>query len=212
MFTKTLLPDTIRAIELISDIEIVKNSYLAGGTALALRLGHRISVDLDFFTQEELEEKVLLANLEKLPEFKKDGIAWRTVWGIIQNTKFSLFYYKYPIIDKTDEFMGLNLASLKDIAAMKIIAVGDRGTKRDFIDLYFLSKIYKLDEMLVFYDQKFGDLEEKIYHLIRSLDYFVDADIDTQIPDMLVEIPSWDKIKNFFHRESIRLAKLHNLN
>lgn len=211
MFTKTLLPDTVRAIELVSKVTIVKNSYLAGGTALALRLGHRISIDLDFFTLEELEEQVLLADLEQLPEFKKDGVAWRTVWGVIQNTKFSLFYYKYPLIDKTDEFMGLNLASLKDIAAMKIIAVGDRGTKRDFVDLYFLSKIYSIDEMLGFYDQKFGDLEEKAYHLIRSLDYFVDADIDTQTPKMLVDLPSWSDVKNFFHKESLRLSKKYNL-
>lgn len=210
MFTKTLLPDTVRAIELVSDISIVKKSYLAGGTALALHLGHRISVDLDFFTQEELEENVLLADLEQLPEFKKDGVAWRTVWGIIQNTKFSLFYYKYPLLEKTEEFMGVNLASLKDIAAMKIIAIGDRGTKRDFIDLYFLTKTYSIDEMLEFYDLKFGDLEEKAYHLIRSLNYFVDADIDTQLPKMLVDV-SWDEVKKFFHLQSIRLSKRYNL-
>lgn len=210
MFTKTLLPDTVRAIELISDIPIVKKSYLAGGTALALHLGHRISVDLDFFTQEELDEKVLLANLEQLPEFKKDGVAWRTVWGNVNNTKFSLFYYKYTMLDKTDEFMGLNLASLKDIAAMKIVAIGDRGTRRDFIDLYFLSKTFSIDEMLEFYDKKYGDLDEKAYHLIRSLDYFTDADIDTQIPDMLVDV-SWSEVKKFFHQQSIRLSKKYNL-
>lgn len=210
MFTKTLLPDTVRAIKLVSKVPIVKNSYLAGGTALALRLGHRISIDLDFFTLEELEENVLLADLEQLPEFKKDGVAWRTVWGIIQNTKFSLFYYKYPLLEKTDAFMGIKIASLKDIAAMKIIAVGDRGTKRDFVDLYFLTKTYTINEMLEFYDMKFGDLDEKAYHLIRSLDYFADADVDTQLPKMLIDI-DWENIKKFFHQESMRLSKVYNL-
>jgi len=210
MFTKTLLPDTVRAIKLVSKVPIVKNSYLAGGTALALRLGHRISIDLDFFTLEELEENVLLADLEQLPEFKKDGVAWRTVWGIIQNTKFSLFYYKYPLLEKTDAYMGIKIASLKDIAAMKIIAIGDRGTKRDFIDLYFLTKTYTTDEMLEFYDMKFGDLDEKAYHLIRSLDYFADADVDTQLPKMLIDI-DWENIKKFFHQESMRLSKVYNL-
>jgi predicted nucleotidyltransferase component of viral defense system len=210
MFTKILLPDTVRAIKLVSKVPIVKNSYLAGGTALALRLGHRISIDLDFFTLEELEENVLLADLEQLPEFKKDGVAWRTVWGIIQNTKFSLFYYKYPLLEKTDAFMGIKIASLKDIAAMKIIAIGDRGTKRDFIDLYFLTKTYTTDEMLEFYDMKFGDLDEKAYHLIRSLDYFADADVDTQLPKMLIDI-DWENIKKFFHQESMRLSKVYNL-
>jgi len=107
MFTKTLLPDTVRAIKLISGIPIVKNAYLAGGTALAMHLGHRISVDLDFFTQETLEEQILLANLHKLPEFKEDGVAWRTVWGKIGVTKFILFYYKYPLLAKTHPFMGI---------------------------------------------------------------------------------------------------------
>lgn len=208
MFTKTLLPDTVRAIKLVSNVPIVKKAYLAGGTALALRLGHRISVDLDFFTQEELDEKVLLADLEQLPEFKRDGLAWRTVWGKVGETKFSLFYYKYPLLEKTSKFMGINALSLKDIAAMKVSALGDRGTKRDFIDLYFLSKIYSLDEMLEFYDLKFSDLKDKTYHLIRSFDYFVDAETDPS-PKMLVDI-SWDNIKHFFHTESMRLAKLNN--
>lgn len=208
MFTKTLLPDTIRAIELVSDVPIVRNAYLAGGTALALRLGHRVSVDLDFFTQEELEESVLLSDLEQLPEFKKDGVAWRTVWGKIGETKFSLFHYKYPLLEKTSEFMGINLLDLKDIAAMKISALGDRGTKRDFVDLYFLSKTYSLDQMLKFYDQKFSDLEDKLYHLIRSFDYFADAEADS-LPNMLVDV-SWDDIKEFFHSESMRLAKFNS--
>lgn len=207
MFTKTLLPNTVRAIELVSKVSIVKKAYLAGGTALALRLGHRISVDLDFFTLEELEEKVLLADLEQLSEFKKDGVAWRTVWGMVKNTKFSLFYYKYPLLEKPDEFMGIKLVSLKDISAMKIAALGDRGTKRDFVDLFFLSKNYTLDEMLSFYDQKYGDLEEKLYHLIRSFDYFIDAEKD-KIPEMLIKT-SWEEVKDFFHKESMKLAKIN---
>ncbi len=208
MFTKTLLPDTLRAIELISDIPIIKKAYLVGGTALALHLGHRISVDLDFFTQEALEEQILSANLHKLPEFKEDGVAWRTVWGKIGETKFSLFYYKYPLLAKTHLLMGINLLDVKDLAAMKVAALGDRGTKRDFIDLYFLSKKYSLDEILEFYNQKYGDLEDKIYHLVRSFDYFDDAEVD-DLPQMLIPV-SWEEVKEFFHRESMRLANVLN--
>ena len=98
MFTKTLLPDTVRAIKLISDIPTIKRAYLAGGTALALHLGHRISVDLDFFTQDKLDENVLAADLSRLPDFIEEGKAWKTVWGKIGKTKFSLFYYKYPLL------------------------------------------------------------------------------------------------------------------
>lgn len=205
MFTKTLLPDTVRAIKLISDIPTIKRAYLAGGTALALHLGHRISVDLDFFTQDRLDENVLAADLNRLPEFLEEGKAWKTVWGKIGETKFSLFYYKYPLLSPTGQFMGINVSDTKDIAAMKIQALGDRGTKRDFIDLFFLSKVYSLDEMLGFYNRKYGDLKDKTYHLVRSFDYFSDAE-DENLPRMLTDI-SWGEIKAFFHQESMRLSK-----
>lgn len=205
MFTQTLLPDTIRAIQLVSDIPIIRKAYLAGGTALALHLGHRISVDLDFFTQEELEENILAADLNRLPDFKEEGRTWRTVWGKIGETKFSLFYYKYPLLAPTHSFMKINLLDTRDIAAMKIQALGDRGTKRDFVDLFFLSRIYSLNDMLKFYDQKYGDLDDKMYHLLRSFDYFADAETE-KLPKMLIDV-SWAQVKKFFHQESMRLSK-----
>lgn len=205
MFTKALLPDTIRAFKLVSQIEIVRKSYLAGGTALALHLGHRISVDLDFFTKEEFDEKVLAQALKKLPEYKEDGTAWKTVWGKIGDTKFSLFYYQYPLIKKTITFEGIQILQKEDIAAMKIHALEDRGTKRDFVDLYFLAKEFSLEQMLEFYDQKYGVLKEHLYIILRSMDYFTEAEID-DLPQMLITV-SWDKIKKFFHDQALSLAK-----
>ncbi len=205
MFTKALLPNTIRAIKLVSKIETVKKSYLAGGTALALLLGHRLSEDLDFFTPEEFDEKVLSQNLKSLPEFKEDGTAWRTVWGKIGNTKFSLFYYQYPLIKKSTLFEGIQILQKEDIAAMKIHALEDRGTKRDFVDLYFLAKEFSLEQMLKFYDQKYGSLKNHLYIILRSMDYFADADMD-KLPDMLVPV-SWEEVKKFFHDQALVLAK-----
>lgn len=208
MFTKAVLPDTLRAIQLVGQIPIVQKAYLAGGTALALQLGHRMSIDLDFFTRDEFDEKILSSSLGEFPEFIQEGTAWRTVWGKIGNTKFSLFYYKYPLIGEMLKFENLNLASKKDIAAMKIHAVSDRGTKRDFIDLYFLAQEFGLDEIFRFYNDKYGDLEEKAYHLIRSLDYFSDADNEPldKVPKMLQDL-SWDLVKKFFSEESLRLTR-----
>ena len=205
MFTKAILPDTLRALKLVSKIDIVKKSYLAGGTALALHLGHRISVDLDFFTPVEFDEQVLTQNLKIIPEFIEEGTAWRTVWGKVGKTKFSLFYYQYPLIKKTIDFDGIQILQKEDIAAMKIHAIGDRGTKRDFFDLYFLSKEFPLEQMLEFYDKKYGKLDSHIYHIIRSLNYFTDAEIDAD-PKMLIET-SWKEVKDFFHDQSLRLAK-----
>lgn len=205
MFTKTLLPDTVRAIKLVSKIPAIKNAYLAGGTALALQIGHRISVDLDFFTKEDFDEKILEQELSYYKEFKKEGTAWKTVWGKIGCTKFSIFYYKYSLLNEAINFSDIKVASLEDIAAMKIHSLGDRGTKRDFIDLYFLSKKFSLEQMLGFYDKKYGDLKEKSYHLIRSMNYFEDAK-EEQMPQMVKDV-DWNEVKKYFQTQSFMLSK-----
>lgn len=206
MFTKTLLPDTLRAIKLISGFSAIKQAYLAGGTALALQIGHRISVDLDFFIQHEFNEMELSAELASLPEFIQDGTAKWTVWGKIAGTKFSIFYYKYPLLEKTLPFEGIQLASLADIAAMKIHAIADRGTKRDFVDVFFLTKKYTLLEMLDLYQKKYGVSEDRIYGILRSLDYFEDADLESEMPNMLIKV-SWEEVKEYFRKETPRLTE-----
>ncbi len=205
MFTKALLPDTIRALKLVSKISIVKKSYLAGGTALALHLAHRYSFDLDFFTRTVFDEKTLLSELKTLPEYKEDGTGWRTVWGKVSKTKFSLFYYEYPLIKKTVKFEGIQILQKEDIAAMKIHADEDTGTKRNFFDLYFLAQEFSLERMLKFYNQKYGNLKEHIYITIRSLNYFADAERDDD-PKMLKKV-SWEEVKKFFQYQTIKLAK-----
>ena len=88
MYAKALLPDTLRAIQLATTIATLKRAYLAGGTALALQLGHRLSEDLDFFTQEEFDENILSTSLIKIHSFKEDRRDWRTILGFIGKTKF----------------------------------------------------------------------------------------------------------------------------
>lgn len=206
MFTKTLLPDTFRAIQLISKIPAIKKAYLAGGTALALQIGHRISVDLDFFTLHEFDEKDLVKRLSASPHFFQDGVAKWTVWGKIGQTKFSMFYYKYPLLDKTKLFEGLSLASLSDIAAMKIHAIEDRGTKRDFVDVYFLSKFFSLSQMFNLYLKKYAVPDDRFYFVLRALEYFEDAEMESTMPQMLIPI-DWNEVKAYFQKETKKLAK-----
>ena len=104
MFTKTLSKNAAGALALLGELKVFEDAYLAGGTACALQLGHRVSLDLDFFTEKEFNTEIVIKSLKKLPGFK-----------------------------------------LEDIAAMKIVALGDRGTKRDFVDLYFLAKKFSLE-------------------------------------------------------------------
>lgn len=173
---------------------------------MALQLGHRISVDLDFFTPDEFNEEELSARLASIPEFVGDGTAQWTVWGKIGETKFSIFHYKYSLLEQTVPFEGIKLASLADIAAMKIHAIEDRGTKRDFIDTYLLAKKFSLERMLDFYQKKYGVLEEHHYSILRSLDYFEDAEMESDMPQMLIPI-DWEEVKKYFRKETQLLFK-----
>lgn len=206
MFTKTLLPDTFRAIQLTGQIPVFQTAYLAGGTSLALQIGHRVSVDLDFFTQEKFDENQLENTLKQIPEFEIRTKSRYTILGKIGDTSISLFYYQYPLLEKTIAFEQLQLAQKSDLSAMKIGAVEDRGTRRDFIDLFYLAKEYSLDQMLEFYEKKYRLLDDNLYPIIRALGYFEDAELETEMPKMLVDV-SWPEVKSFFQKESLRLAK-----
>jgi predicted nucleotidyltransferase component of viral defense system len=205
MFTKTLLPDTFRAIKLASSFPEIQKAYLAGGTSLALQIGHRISVDLDFFTREAFDETKLCDDLATHTGFIKDGTAKWTVWGNIGETKFSMFYYDYPLLEPTVAFEGLQLSGLSDIAAMKIHAIEDRGTKRDFIDVYFLAKTFSLLQMVDFYRKKYSISEDRMYMTLRALDYFEDAEKETVMPRMLLPV-DWEAVKKYFQKETKELA------
>lgn len=94
----------------------------------------------------------------------------------------------------------------KDIGAMKIAAVMDRGTKKDFIDLYFLSKKgIDFENCFEVYEKKYHALANNIYSIITSLSYFVDAET-SEMPKMIKKI-SWEDVKKFFEKEAVRLGK-----
>ena len=206
MFTKALLPDTFRALQLVSKISAFQQAYLAGGTALALLIGHRISVDLDFFTEKEFDENRTANSLSNIKEFKELRKDWRTILGKINKTSVSLFYYKYPLIEKPHTFEEIQIIGKRDLAAMKLHAIEERGTRRDFIDLFFIANDYSLDEIIELYDQKYGVLDDHLYSIVRALNYFEDAERELSMPKMLVDV-SWEDVKRFFKRESLRLAK-----
>ncbi|MFA4888832.1 MAG: nucleotidyl transferase AbiEii/AbiGii toxin family protein [Candidatus Omnitrophota bacterium] len=139
MFTETLFGNTKSALAILGKSHLMDNAYLAGGTAAALQLGHRISVDLDFFTPHEFDAKELTRSLKKTGKFKLDKQSWGTILGDFEEVKFSIFAYKYPVLFPFKSLSDINILDLRDIAAMKIDAISTRGIRRDFIDLYFMS-------------------------------------------------------------------------
>lgn len=204
MHSEVLTERTKNTLALLGKEKNLKNAYLAGGSALALHLGHRLSFDLDFFTEIKFDRKIVIQQLESLG-LAVEREAWGTILGKLGDIKFSLFYYKYPLVDKTLDFCGINIASIKDIAAMKIDAISSRGTKRDFTDIYFIIKNnLSLSELLKFYDQKYRKLEGNRYHIIKSLQYFADADKEED-PKMLVGDYSWGEVKKVLQEEIKKL-------
>ena len=205
MFEQVLPGDTKAILVLLGKSEIIKKAYLGGGTALALQLGHRISYDLDFFTKEEFDEKILLPEIAKVSNFKLEKTAWRTILGRFGDVRFSLFYYDYPLISSPREFSGINILDIPDITAMKIAAIASRGAKRDFIDLYFICReVISLWDAVGLYDRKYKNLAATGIHIMKSLTYFDDAE-DEEMPRMLKDL-SWKGVKNFFRGEVKKMA------
>lgn len=208
MFEEILSKNAKESLALLGESELVKNGYLAGGTALALQLGHRRSYDFDFFTTKKFDEEEFLKKLKKLlPSFQTERTGWKTLLGHLGKTKFSYFYYQYPLLFNPLKYGKINLADVRDIAAMKIAAVSDRGTKRDFIDLYYIfcvKKIISIDEAIRLYDLKFKTLRQNKIHVLKSLSYFEDADQD--IMPKMIEPVNWRLVKKYFLTEQKKLA------
>lgn len=169
--------------------------YLAGGTALAFQLGHRISVDLDFMSPsfEAPEDLLSILNDCRL-EFTTTLISTGTLYLDVAGVQASFFAYRYPLlaplIHPGDDL--LPMAHPDDIVAMKLAAISSRGSRKDFIDLWFLVREgYAMDLCLELYRQKYESRD--IGHVIRSLSYFEDADLEPQ-PRMLINV-SWEEIR-----------------
>ena len=149
--------------------------YLAGGTALALQLGHRTSIDLDFYSFKKIQiEKITHILTTNLPKIKIIGTAEGTIFGKLKKTEFSLFYYPYKLLKAPILFKKISLASIEDIAAMKVAAVTQRGTKRDFIDIYYLLKKYSLRKLISLTLKKYPSYQEQL--ILRALIYFKEAE------------------------------------
>lgn len=188
---QTVNAHTLELLRRLMAEPIFASLRLVGGTALALQYGHRNSIDLDFFGQldDDAEEvKAILRKHGKLSVIKESR---NIKIYLLNNIKVDFVNYNYSWIDAPVVEEQIKLASPKDIAAMKINAIEGRGTKKDFIDIYFLLQHYTLHEILTFYQQKYP--ENSIFRALMSLSYFEDA--ETQImPVMYVPI-SWDEIK-----------------
>jgi len=209
MFEEVLSGNESQTLAVLGKSGLLADIYMAGGTALALQIGHRFSYDFDFFTLKAFDENMMAQRIKELmPDFQLERKEWRTILGYIKESRFSLFFYSYPLLFKTNKFLGAEIADIGDIAAMKIAAISDRGVKKDFIDLYFIikkEKILSLGNALELYDKKFATLAQNKLHILKSLQYFADAE-ESEMPKM-IKLVSWPDVKSFFQKEVKNLSK-----
>jgi predicted nucleotidyltransferase component of viral defense system len=201
---EVMSPQVADTAERLVGLEALRNFYLAGGTALALHLGHRRSVDLDFFSADSFDEDALVATVQALPEFSVVAKSTQTLYLHVSSTKVSFIGYSYPLLFPLEPFRGLAVAEVRDIACMKLSALASRGSRRDFVDFYFVAQRYGLPQLLEFFQRKFAHANYSVIHVQKSLVYFADAEKEP-MPDMLLPL-SWEEVMAFFCREVRKLS------
>lgn len=188
---QTIVPHTLELLKQLMHLPLFSQTRLVGGTALALQYGHRSSVDLDLFGTVQDNRTAIREALSSIGSLVVLSEEKNIKCYVLDGVKLDLVNYPYSWIDEPIIREGVILASPKDIAAMKINAVEGRGTKKDFIDIYFLLRHYTLKEIINFYNDKYPDHSE--FRALRSLTYFEDA--DQQAPPKMFEDVGWETIK-----------------
>jgi hypothetical protein len=199
--TQTVVPELMELLKKIMSEKLFSDFNLVGGTSLALQMGHRSSIDIDLFANSEINSELFI---EKLSEFGDVKVAQSTkniLITKINNVKVDFVNYKYPLLSECLLIENIRMLSTKDIAAMKLNAIAGRGSKKDFIDLYFLLKIFSLEDILSFYEKKYQD--GSIFMVQKSLTYFEDADIQQQ-PQMFSDF-NWEICKKKIIEEVLKL-------
>lgn len=186
---RTVDPATFSLLKELMGLPILEPFYLVGGTALALQIGHRKSIDLDLFCDVDHDQDEIL---KSLPSPKEEFGRGKVFLGLyVQEVKCDFVRFMFPRIEELVIEEEVRMASPLEIAGMKLWAITRRGAKKDFIDLYYLMKQFSLEEMMAFFRKKFPSIEP--FMVIRSLTYFIDAEEEVD-PEMFEDI-SWEEMR-----------------
>lgn len=179
---ETVEPATLDLIKKLQADPELAGFQMAGGTALALMIGHRISIDIDLFSQKEFDAEALSVHLDKNYGFSLQFIHRNTLKGFIEDVFVDILTHPYTLVGELIHVDGITLMSKQDIAAMKVNAIAGNGTRaKDFVDVYFLLKEFTMKEIIGFYGAKYA--QHNTFHALKSLTFF--DDIDTTIwPNM----------------------------
>lgn len=201
-YTQVLIATQFKLLKRLSPFMTQNGCYLGGGTAIALMLGHRKSVDLDWFSEKAIDNPdawVARMNAAGV-NLKEVDVSKGTLKAVSGGVRVSLFEYRYPMLRPLVQWKSIscNLASLDDLACMKLSTVVSRGPKKDFVDIYAMIRKHKpLPQMLRLFQKRFPEAE--IFSVIRGLSYFDDAE-KVRMPRMLWKV-KWPQIKKYIQGE-----------
>jgi hypothetical protein len=187
------------ALAILEGAGLTQGFYLAGGTGLALQMGHRTSVDVDLFTRDAFDPLLVRDALRGTPRLRILQLADNRLHAEVAAIPSSFLRYAYPLLFNARRYHGLAVADVRDIACMKVDAVSSRGSRRDFVDLYFILREYRLAELLEWFDRKYESVAPSQVHLAKALTYFDDAELEP-MPHMLAAV-NWSTVKEHLERE-----------
>lgn len=195
-------------LKFIGQQSFARRFYLAGGTALALRLGHRRSIDLDFFSAtddilRQTRQEILKALAPLSPQTMEDVDG--NLLLLASGLSVGFFGYGYPLLEATGEVENVAVASIIDIGLMKLDALISRGSRKDFYDLHQIAQQISLSELLALGKKKYPYARDFELMAVESLVMFENANRDLQ-PEMLIELP-WETVRTFFVGEAQNLGQ-----
>lgn len=190
---ETVNDATLELLTTLMNDQLLQDFFLVGGTALALQIGHRKSIDLDLFSQKPFDPEQMLAELEPKYQFQLNYQARNTLKGNIDGIQVDLITHNYPLVNPLLNVEGVRMASAPDIAAMKLNAISGNGTRlKDFIDVAYLSSSITLAEMIDSFGEKYGSRNPVM--LVKALDYHQDIDFQESI-QMLGNSYDWKTVE-----------------
>lgn len=195
-----------QAAEALAARSLLEGFHLNGGTGLALHVGHRRSVDLDLFSEDDFHPADLQRRLRGLEGLTIQQAAPGTLHMTLHGILVSFLHYPYPLLFPLAQFDRLAVADPRDIAGIKVNAIASRGSRRDFVDLYVAAQRYSLAEILAWFETKFASTPFNRVHVMKALTYFKDAE-EQAMPDMLVPL-DWRDVTRFFVSEVPRVSRL----
>ena len=209
---EALTAETQNAFHLVSRLPFIQRFYLAGGTGLALHLGHRFSVDLDLFSPDNdavgPDERALLRDSlgeASLTITYDQDMTFVAIWRGVGISFFRLSLY--PLVQPPMLLDGVPVASLAEIGAMKLAAIIDRGTRKDLVDLYYILQNVSLDELFQVASVKYARVRTFAISATRALAYFDDAEA-LSMPQML-DRTAWVKMKRFLEQQALAAGSKH---